>query len=239
MTNVDKLLDSLDENSINEEIKSYFEIGSDNYMNYAREKLREETGSNTSSARSYFIQMNDTLLPMKTIARMAQVRKNVSSFNPNSITFAPALERLGYVIHHDSTARIGKNASATTREGNERNYQWRLARPEQARFRQNVLKHFGQVCILTNCRVVEAIEAAHIIPHAEAPNFLLENGIPLRRDVHRLFDCHLVRINPESFEVFLDDNIKTEYESQIVRWVSHPKLATYKSRLKQRWDSLQ
>ena len=99
-TNLENLIASLTKESLEEEIKSYFEITPKKYPAYAKSVLEAETGKSTKEARTYFIRIDGELLPMKAVARMAQIRAGISDYNPNSITFAPALKHFGYNIAH-------------------------------------------------------------------------------------------------------------------------------------------
>lgn len=71
---------------------------------------------------------------------------------------------------------------------------WRevLARQGQPDFRKSLLKIYDQSCCVTNCKVVELLEAAHINPHSEGGDYSLQNGLILRSDIHTLFDQYLL-----------------------------------------------
>lgn len=66
----------------------------------------------------------------------------------------------------------------------------------QAAFRERVLAAYKRVCAVTGCRIVDLLEAAHIQPHAEEPNYRVSNGLLLRADIHTLFDLNLLTIDP-------------------------------------------
>jgi hypothetical protein len=54
------------------------------------------------------------------------------------------------------------------------------------------------------------LEAAHIFRHVVSGINKNENGILLRADLHRLFDCNLLLIHPETLTVHLDDSVSDE-----------------------------
>lgn len=58
---------------------------------------------------------------------------------------------------------------------------------------------------------VSVLEAAHIIPYAEkfADRDKPENGLLLRSDLHKLFDAHLVSIDPASKKVVVAECVKS------------------------------
>lgn len=93
-----EVLRSLSNQAIDDEIESYFDIGAENYPEHAQKVLKAKTGSGTKEARTYFIKVDDALLPLKAVARMAQLREGVSTVNANSINFASALRQLGYDV---------------------------------------------------------------------------------------------------------------------------------------------
>ncbi len=74
-------------------------------------------------------------------------------------------------------------------------------RPAQGNFRSALLGRYGGECCITGCRVDTLLEAAHIIPYMGDHSDDVTNGLLLRVDLHRLFDAHLVTINPTTFTV--------------------------------------
>jgi hypothetical protein len=70
------------------------------------------------------------------------------------------------------------------------------ARPQQARFRKDVLSVWG-CCAITGEKLQDALEAAHLIPVEEGGQDTVGNGIMLRADIHRLFDAGHIRIKKD------------------------------------------
>ncbi|MCY4502725.1 MAG: HNH endonuclease signature motif containing protein [Alphaproteobacteria bacterium] len=118
-----------------------------------------------------------------------------------------------------------------------RKYHKGLARPEQPAFRGGVMELFGSKCAITGCVVHEALEAAHVIPVSEGGSYAPDNGILLRRDIHRLFDLNLLAINPECLEVNIADQISNDYGQYAKTAVnlpdSGPKVSDFSHRWKQ------
>lgn len=76
------------------------------------------------------------------------------------------------------------------------------ARPGQQRFREEAMRRHNSRCVVTGYSVEEVLEAAHVIPHTGAPEFEVpENSLVLRRDIHALFDAHLIAIHPKSNKI--------------------------------------
>lgn len=70
----------------------------------------------------------------------------------------------------------------------------------QDRFRRNLLDAYGRRCQVTDCRIEEILEAAHITPHAELTDYRVCNGLLFRSDIHTLFDLDLITVD-ETYRV--------------------------------------
>jgi hypothetical protein len=81
----------------------------------------------------------------------------------------------------------------------------------QQEFREKLFEVYGYKCAFTGCTAKDALEAAHIIPHAEQQSYDLRNGLLLRADIHTLFDLYLLSINPESGNICIAESIKSSY----------------------------
>jgi len=71
-----------------------------------------------------------------------------------------------------------------------------LERPQQAKFRRDVLIASQTTCLVTGVRLSAVLEAAHIIPVKRKGTDNVDNGICLRADIHLLFDTGHLRIQP-------------------------------------------
>jgi putative restriction endonuclease len=67
----------------------------------------------------------------------------------------------------------------------------------QASFRLAVMDAYDGACAITNEHSLPVLEAAHIRPWKDGGRHELSNGLPLRRDIHRLFDLGFVTIKPD------------------------------------------
>ncbi|MEH6990587.1 HNH endonuclease [Cytobacillus firmus] len=78
-------------------------------------------------------------------------------------------------------------------------------RKGQQQFRESVLEAYDNQCAITREKCTCVIQAAHIFPHINEHSNNVSNGIPLRADLHLLFDQWLltidenllVRVNPK------------------------------------------
>ena len=86
-----------------------------------------------------------------------------------------------------------------------------VLRRYQTAFRRVLLSKRPNRCTITGTSELSVLEAAHIVPYSErfADRDKTENGILLRSDIHKLFDAHLISINPETKEVEVSDSIES------------------------------
>lgn len=89
------------------------------------------------------------------------------------------------------------------------------ARRGQTEFRKRLLDAYGRRCCISGCREEALLEAAHIRPHAEEPNYSTRNGLLLRADLHTLYDLHLLGVD-EFGNVTLSAEVKDPYYKDLV-----------------------
>ncbi len=80
----------------------------------------------------------------------------------------------------------------------------------QASFRLAVLDAYGQQCAVTTEHSLPVLDAAHIRPWAAGGGHEIPNGVPLRRDLHRLFDLGYLTIRP-NLTVAVSSRLRDEY----------------------------
>jgi hypothetical protein len=85
------------------------------------------------------------------------------------------------------------------------------ARQGQGEFRQSLLSAYERRCAISDCDVVEVLEAAHIVPHNISASDDPRNGILLRADLHTLLDEGLLAINPLTRRVELHPTVRANY----------------------------
>jgi putative restriction endonuclease len=84
-----------------------------------------------------------------------------------------------------------------------------IPRLGQGSFRLAVLDVYGS-CAVTGEHSLPALEAAHIRPYGQGGTHDLRNGLPFRRDLHRLFDLGYVSVKP-SGEFIVSPRLRTEF----------------------------
>lgn len=87
-----------------------------------------------------------------------------------------------------------------------------VLRQFQAAFRRELLLLRPNRCAITGTGEVSVLDAAHIIPYAakHPDRDRPENGLLLRRDIHKLFDAGLISIEPECREVRVSRRLQSE-----------------------------
>jgi len=81
----------------------------------------------------------------------------------------------------------------------------------QREFRDALRQRYGDQCLVTGCRVLAVLEAAHITPCREESDNRPDNGLLLRSDIHTLFDLYLLGIEPMELRVELHTDLAKEY----------------------------
>ncbi len=89
-----------------------------------------------------------------------------------------------------------------------------LVRPRlgQGGFRLAVFDAYSRACCVTGEHSLPVLEAAHIRPYAQGGRHEVRNGLPLRRDLHRLFDLGYVTVRPD-FSFVVGERLRLEYDN--------------------------
>lgn len=170
--------------------------------------LFERTGR--EQPRFRYIVIDGRRYPTKAFGFLAaQLAGNTDSkMNDMTVNEAAApLKRLGYV----EVNALGGTKTPEEDEAQKQSYYLTLVRPEQASFRKKLLDAYGGRCAVTGSSVPEVLEAAHVEPFSMGGKDNLQNGILLRADLHLLFDCGHIAVNPDSLMLSVADRIKVNY----------------------------
>jgi hypothetical protein len=88
-----------------------------------------------------------------------------------------------------------------------------VQRRGQRAFRDGLIKLYRGRCAVTGCGVLDILEAAHIYPYRGIQTNALSNGLLLRADIHTLFDCSLLLVNPETLKIEVSPKLRlSEYD---------------------------
>jgi putative restriction endonuclease len=82
----------------------------------------------------------------------------------------------------------------------------------QGSFKLAVVDAYERRCAVTGERVLPVLEAGHIRPYAEGGEHRTDNGLLMRRDVHRLFDLGYLTVTPD-LGVLVSPRLHDEFEN--------------------------
>ncbi|MCL6564269.1 MAG: HNH endonuclease [Firmicutes bacterium] len=83
----------------------------------------------------------------------------------------------------------------------------------QQGFRVLVGSAYEYRCAVTGERALPALEAAHILPVAAGGPHLVENGLMLRADLHRLFDAGYLSVDPDDRRLLVSRRIREDFHN--------------------------
>jgi putative restriction endonuclease len=157
-------------------------------------------------SRTGFLMHEGAAYAVKPLGRLAnEIAGSPMIVNPVTDVFRKHFEALGFQLINSPEVEA---ESATER-------QRRLAdvweRPGQAKFRRAVFEMFGARCLVTGCETLMALEAAHVLPVSGGGCDEGWNGIPLRADLHRLFDAGAIVLEPSMWKLFVMEHVRNEY----------------------------
>lgn len=89
------------------------------------------------------------------------------------------------------------------------------SRPGAEQFRALILSNYDNRCAVSGFTTTETIDIAHVVPYYGVESDHEQNALPLRSDLHRLFDRGLLRITYElgkkKYRVSIHDFAKIDY----------------------------
>jgi putative restriction endonuclease len=149
--------------------------------------------------------------PDEWVAVPADWRRNIVSGRTYDLRTGP-----GAQLWRDCLERAERSGLEWVEESLERE---RLGKPQlirprlgQGAFRIAVLDAYGGACAVTTEHSLPVLEAAHIRPWGFGGGHVVPNGVPLRRDLHRLFDLGYVTIRPD-LHLAVSGALREDYEN--------------------------
>jgi putative restriction endonuclease len=120
----------------------------------------------------------------------------------------------GARVWRDCQERLGRHRLPLAAERPERDRYGSaiLVKPRlgQGGFRIAVMDAYERACAVTTEHSLPALEAAHIRPYAEEGGHEVSNGLLLRSDIHRLFDCGYVTVTPD-YRFRVSERLRDDY----------------------------
>jgi hypothetical protein len=170
------------------------------YQNYPKPsgQMRQSTTG--------FLMHEGAAYPVKPLGRLAnEIAGSPMVENPITNVFRRHFEQLGFQLIETPEDEAEGAAERQRRLAKA----W--ARPGQAEFRRRVFSLFGARCLVTGCETLKALESAHVLPVADGGGDEPWNGIPLRADIHRLFDAGAIRLVPDTWKIEVMEPERRDY----------------------------
>lgn len=170
------------------------------YQNYPK------PGGQMRKSTTGFLMFEGHPYPVKPLGRLANaIAGQLMVSNPITNVFRRYFENLNFILieNLEEEGELAENRQKRLAET------W--SRPNQAKFRKGVFDLFGARCVVTGCETLTALEAAHVVPVSEGGTDDAWNGIPLRADIHRLFDINAITIQSDTLEVGVAQSISSDY----------------------------
>ncbi|MGG5823957.1 HNH endonuclease [Falsiroseomonas sp. HW251] len=138
-------------------------------------------------------------------------------------TVLPALQRLGFDVEVDPNVapRVRRPAlldpeaaeeqpfdPTNQEDAREKVLREIRARRGQQKFREALVEAYAGRCAITDCSVLDVLEAAHITPYLGPETNHVTNGLLLRADLHTLFDTLLLAVDPDTMKVLVAPTIE-------------------------------
>jgi len=153
-----------------------------------------------------FLMYEGVAYPVKPLGRLAnEIAGHPMTDNPITNVFRKYFESLEFQLIESA------NSEAEIAVERQRRLANAWERPGQAKFRRAVFEMFGARCLVTGCEALIALEAAHVVPVSCGGGDEAWNGIPLRADIHRLFDAGSVIVRAENWTLSIVETVRKDY----------------------------
>ncbi len=134
------------------------------------------------------------------------LRYNVQS-SIQEINFEWANNLFGEIFQLDSTEADSDDTTLDAEDQRKAVIRQIKQRRGQKAFRDSLIAQSAK-CAVSNCEIVDILEAAHITAYKNDTHNYVSNGLLLRCDMHTLYDLDLFAINPDSFVIYFSPQIQ-------------------------------
>lgn len=179
------------------------------YENYPK------PGGRRAESRTGFLLHGGVAFPIKPLGRLANALAGRPMIgNPITNVFRAYFRSLDFELTTravDEAEEAAAENEAQEADQRQRRQAETWDRPGQAKFRRQVFELYGAVCLVTGCKTIQSLEAAHVLPVAKGGTDEAWNGIPLRADIHRLFDAGNISIDPDTWILTIEEDVLYDY----------------------------
>jgi len=192
---------------------------------YPRRKTAQDQDTVPQVARVKFLKFTDPrgrhLIDEEKVCKILPPSKIRTQFSGVPLTReeADALDKLLDASSQDqvidpSAADPSPFNPSTMQDERQRTASTIALRRGQRDFRYRLIAAYGGRCAISGCTILDVLEAAHIHPYRGPETNHVQNGLLLRADLHTLFDCGLIDVEPSTLTVVVDRKLRgTEYEA--------------------------
>lgn len=135
-------------------------------------------------------------------------RYNVQS-SIQEIDFEWAKNLFGDIAQLDSTDADSDDTPLNAEDQRKAVIRQIKQRRGQKVFRDSLIAQAAK-CAVSNCKIVDILEAAHITAYKNDTHNHVSNGLLLRCDMHTLYDLDLFAIDPDTFVIYFAPQIQDE-----------------------------
>ena len=90
-----------------------------------------------------------------------------------------------------------------------------VIREGQAKFRKELIEAYAGKCAITGYDVELALDAAHVRKYNGKQTNIVQNGLLLRKDLHKLFDHGVFGIRPDDLNIILNDRARNSRYAEL------------------------
>ena len=189
---------------------------------YNPENLAEELGASIAAVAAHFEPLRASLPPARSKSAFKWPRFAIQN-EQHALAFFKTLDLLyenPILVQLDGTIKSAPLPTRSPPQVDNQNtpslidetvLREILSRRGQGTFRANLLQAYRSRCAISGCTDEAVLEAAHIRPHAEEPDYRTSNGLLLRADLHTLFDLHLLSVNPQTGKISVAPELSETY----------------------------
>ena len=153
----------------------------------------------------------DDAVPVAAFRQVPRKVGGITQYEVLGVAFVTLYDiKSGYFEMESAPAHTEELTSSYNRPNVEEDLRlWRetqqAIREGQADFRNKLIKAYNGRCAVTGYDLELAVDAAHVRRYNGRHTNFIQNGILLRKDLHKLFDCGVFGIRPGDLSIAIND----------------------------------
>lgn len=156
----------------------------------------------------------DDAVPVGVFRQLARKLKGVTQYEVLGVAFVTLYDAEAGYFEMESAPLLTEEPTLSQNipSIDEDLRRWRVMqqaiREGQAGFREELMQAYSGSCALTGYDLDLALDAAHVRRYYGRHTNFVQNGILLRKDLHRLFDNGVFGIRPDDLSIAINDRAK-------------------------------